>query len=325
MAKTKTLECKDLISVLVPMYNVEKTIARCVESILKQTYTNLEIVLLDDGSKDKTYEIAKSYADKDSRIKLLHKENERNLSKTRNYLLDNYSGDYVIWVDSDDVLQKNYVEKLYNAIIKYDADMACCRYKVQLANMPILKLKPTKELIFENEDIIPQMILNNKIYFVVYNKIYRKSLLQGVRFKDTVKYGEDLVYCLAYAKKCKKVVTISDKLYHYILRPGSEIRQKFSDKHISFINALEEIVLTEEDENIKSVIKAWLAFSCSTLTLLAKITKFKDKNYLNKMNYYSNLYMPDLLKNKKTKRFYKRVMRLGKITWAKPKAKTIYG
>ena len=107
----KEIENAPLISVLVPMYNTQKTIKRCINSIIKQTYTNLEIVLLDDGSVDNTYNIAKTFADVDKRIKLLTKPNEKNLAKTRNYLLENYTGDYIVWVDSDDVLHKKYVEK----------------------------------------------------------------------------------------------------------------------------------------------------------------------------------------------------------------------
>ena len=103
------------------MYNTEKTIKRCIKSITNQTYKNLEIVLLDDGSKDNTYNIAKTFADKDDRIKLLHKENEKNLSKTRNYLLKNYTGDYVVWVDSDDVVTYAHALSRHTAVKSHDA------------------------------------------------------------------------------------------------------------------------------------------------------------------------------------------------------------
>ena len=324
MRKKRFVSCDALISVLVPMYNVEKTIARCIKSILKQTYTNLEIILLDDGSKDNTYNIAKSFADKDSRIKLLQKENEGNLSKTRNYLLDHYSGEYVVWVDSDDVIEKDYIEKLYTTLIEFDADCVACKYIVQISNMPIFKKFKVKKYIFESEDIVPQMVLNNKIYFVLWNKIYKKSILDGLRFDDSVKYGEDLIFCVAYAKRCKRIVSINENLYHYILRLESEIHQKFSDKHITFINALEKAVINEEDTKTKDVLKAWLAFSCSTLILLAKVSKYKNRQMLEKMNYYANIYKEQLLTHDKAKTFYKRIMNIGSLIWSKEKAKNIY-
>ena len=139
MNKNLNNDASSLISVLVPMYNTQKTIARCIKSILKQTYSNLEIVLLDDGSTDNTYEIAKTFAQLDSRIKLLSKQNEKNISKTRNFLLNNFSGEYFVWVDSDDVVHKRYVEKLYKTITSTNSDLGICGYKLKFLNTPLPK------------------------------------------------------------------------------------------------------------------------------------------------------------------------------------------
>lgn len=306
-----------LISVLVPMYNVEKYVERCIKSIMNQTYTNLEIVLLDDSSKDKTYEIAKKFAEKDSRIKLLKKENEANISKTRNYLLEHFSGEYFVFVDSDDVIEPNYVEKLFTTLVSTGADIVSCHFFIQKIYMKFDKLFSTKFNYYSGEDIIPQMILNNNINFMLWNKIYKKELLGETKFSTNVKFGEDLIFLISYMKKCKTLVSIDDKLYHYMLRSGSEIHQHFSEKHKTFIRELAQIAETEEDENISSAIKAWLSFSSVGFCFFAKLNKKKDDETIKKLKSYANLYKSNLFNNKKTLKRYKIIETIGLATWCK--------
>ena len=118
----------DLVTVIVPVYNTEKYIKKCVDSILGQTYTELEVILVDDGSTDSCPRICDSYAERDSRVRVIHKENG-GLSDARNAALDIVSGSYVTFVDGDDYIEKNYVEYLYSLIKKYGADMSICSYK----------------------------------------------------------------------------------------------------------------------------------------------------------------------------------------------------
>jgi len=319
MSKRPLINNDALISVLIPMYNVEKTIARCIKSVLKQTYTNIEIVLLDDGSKDNTYAIAKKFADEDKRIKLLTKQNEGNISKTRNYLLDNYSGDYVVWVDSDDVIHKRYVEKLYTALVEANADCAVCKFKMRPYNAPLFKKLFPRKRIYEKDDIIPNMLLGTKIRFMLWNKIYKKELLQGIRFDDTVRYGEDLVFCMQYMRRCQKIVVINEKLYKYIVRAGSEMQQKFTYKHVTFIDYLESTSEREEDPIIKSALRAWLSFSCNTLLFVAKMSKYKEVEVLDRMRELASRYKDEFFNNKCTQCGYKMIAGLGFKTWARKK------
>lgn len=312
------LDSEPLISVLVPMFNVEKYVHKCISSIIGQTYKNLEIVLLDDSSKDNTYKIAEEFAKNDSRIKLIQKVNEANISKTRNFLLEHITADYFVFVDSDDIIEPNYVEKLYNTMILTGADIVCCQFAVQKFYMPLLNRSQSKYTNYYDDEIIPQMILNENINFVVWNKIYKKSLLQKSKFPTSVKFGEDLIFLIDYLKKCNSLVTIDDKLYHYILRNGSEIHQKYSEKHASFVNELVKIAENEKDEKISSAVKAWLSFSCVCFCFLAKMNKKKNKDDISKLMHYANLYKNHLLKNKKALKRYKFVEKLGLITWCKP-------
>ena len=163
----------DLISVLIPAYNVQKYLGRCLRSVLKQTYQNLEIVVVDDGSTDHTYAIAKKYADRDPRIVLLQKSNEGNVAKTRNYLLDHCHGQYFVWVDSDDQVQPRYVEKLYQALMTHHADMSLCRFVIRAFPFPVLPSVRNVQSEYQGDEIIQQIIYKRGV--VLWNKLYRRD------------------------------------------------------------------------------------------------------------------------------------------------------
>ena len=122
------MEYLDEISVIIPIYNVEKYLEKCIDSVLAQTYRNIEIILVDDGSTDKCADICDSYLKKDSRVKVIHKVNG-GLSSARNAGLDIAEGDFISFVDSDDFIEKEMLEKLYEALMEADADMAVCNFR----------------------------------------------------------------------------------------------------------------------------------------------------------------------------------------------------
>lgn len=262
----------DLITILVPMYNAEKFVGKTIKSILKQTYKNFELVLCDDGSTDSTYKVAKEFADSDSRIKLIQKQNEKNVSKTRNFLLNHISGKYVVWVDSDDRVNKRYLERLHTAITRTNADMAMCSFSLAKYN---LFVGHSKAKTISGEEIFTRLFLNSS--FMLWNKIYKAELVEGITFCEDLKIGEDFVFCLNYAKKCKSIAIIKDKLYNYIVRRGSVSHQKFSDRDFAFIKKLEELAKAEENEVIRNVIKSWLAFSSAMYTIYADKTKYANE------------------------------------------------
>ena len=117
---------QDLISVIIPVYNVEKYLKRCMDSVLKQTYSNIEIIIVDDGSTDTSGSLCDEYWKKDSRITVFHKENG-GLSSARNFGLERVSGNYVCFIDSDDFIHENYISFMYDKIIKNDADICYCK------------------------------------------------------------------------------------------------------------------------------------------------------------------------------------------------------
>ncbi len=204
-----------LISVIVPVYKVENYIHECVDSIIAQTYTNLEIILVDDGSPDNCSKICDEYAEKDSRVKVIHQENG-GLSAARNAGLDIATGDYIGYVDSDDYIELNMYEELYEAIKEYNSDLSICGVKkFELENR--LEVYGNKSLT-KNEFLKELLSENVKSY--VCNKLYKKSLFDNIRFPEGELF-EDLKIMHLIAEKTTVVGFIDKTFYNYRIRQNS--------------------------------------------------------------------------------------------------------
>ncbi len=309
----------DLISVLIPAYNVEKYISRCLRSVLKQTYQNLEIIIVDDGSVDQTYVIAKKFADSDPRIVLLQKANENNVAKTRNFLLDHCHGKYCVWVDSDDCVKSRYVEKLYQDIQSQNADLSICRYAIRTFALPILPTFRKRVRIIRGDEIIPQIIY--KTAFMLWNKMYRMSIINGtpaIRFDVDYPYGEDLLFNLQYAQLCQKIVFNNERLYSYFWRAGSETHKEFSRPHIDLVNRLMELSANETNPIVRENLYGWTAFSCCSESFLAGRHSFPDEKA--RMNQFAYQHRQILYKNHLAKLWLKCIMWVGLKTWCRPKS-----
>ena len=310
----------DLISVLIPAYNVGKYLKRCLRSVMRQTYQNLEIVVVDDGSTDDTLAVAQKQAAQDPRIVVLQKTNENSIAKTRNFLLDHFHGKYCVWVDSDDYVKPNYVEKLHTALVMYNADLSVCRFTLQV--IPNVSLRPSltnKIKIFRGEQIVPQLVYQRG--FQVWNKMYRADRLTGLRFDTTVCFGEDLLFNMAYARNCQTVVCLPERLYKYAWRAGSEMHQKFSTKQISFVDRLLELCRTETDPIMRDALRGWAAFTCCEYVFLADRKRYPDA--VARMKIYTHEYCNDLFRSPLPKFPVKLVVGLGIHTWCRQKkAKT---
>lgn len=226
-----------LISVIVPVYNVDRYLNRCIDSIVNQTYENLEIILVDDGSPDQCPQICDAWAKKDSRIVVIHKENG-GLSDARNAGLNIARGEYIAFVDSDDWVSLKYIEYMIQYIIEYDCDIVECEY--------ILTSKKCKEdlnesaliSIHEVEDAM-KLHLEDKMYKqVVWNKLYKRELINVLFEKG--KYHEDVFWTYQIIEKCTKVCHIDIPLYFYFQREDSIIGNKYSIKRLDEIEAFEQ-------------------------------------------------------------------------------------
>lgn len=228
----------NLISVIVPVFNVEKYLSECVYSILKQTYKDFELILVDDGSTDNSGKICDHFCGEDKRIRVLHKKNG-GLSSARNAGIDMANGSYLAFIDSDDYVEKNFLECLYDKLVEETADISECSYK------RLIKGKLTYERLFkydvlDNETAVRRLFAPPyQSFVVVWNKLYKKELFKKIRFPEGKLHEDELSsYKLIY--ESKKVAFVNKYLYIYRIRDDSIMTRGYSDKTAELLNVIEE-------------------------------------------------------------------------------------
>ena len=229
---------EEKISIIVPVYNVEAYLERCVESILKQTYTNLEILLVNDGSTDKSGEICDKLALRDHRIRVIHKENG-GLSDARNRGIDEASSNLIGFIDSDDYIDEDMYETLYRQMVASKADLSMCGHYDVYHQIPEKQVAEIKTWELMPEEAI-KMVMEAKILSVTaVNKLYKKALFEQLRFRIG-KIAEDAFIMVDLIHQCSKIVATNEKKYYYVHRENSITTQKFSLKFLNVIEAYEQ-------------------------------------------------------------------------------------
>lgn len=245
------------ISIIVPVYNVEKYLNKCILSILEQSFTNFELILIDDGSKDNSGRICDGYRGRDSRIKVIHQEN-LGLSSARNVGLEASEGKYVTFIDSDDFIHPNMLEVLHSNILEKNADISICNYDLVYKNMEVPKeFGHNKITVYTNIEGVKRIVEKSETSMIITcGKLYRRSLFCEIRY-PVGKYHEDefVTYKLLY--KSTKIVTTSAKLYYYLQRSNSITGSAFSIKRLEKLEALEEAIMFFKNQNNKEL--AYLA------------------------------------------------------------------
>lgn len=243
------MENDDLISVIVPVYNVEKYLEKCVNSIIMQTYSNLEILLIDDGSTDKSSYICDDFAKKDKRIKAFHIGN-KGVSFARNKGIEEAKGKYIQFVDADDYIEKNMIEILYNNAIKYNADLSTCNIK-QFDE----KGRETSENIkkgfhvYNNDEYIKNIYDDTMYYGYPINKLFKREYIGKIRFNENISNSEDLLFLFEITNENSKIVYDGDSfLYNYVHRKNSASTHKYNFKNISSLIAMEYIIKNYVDK-----------------------------------------------------------------------------
>ena len=283
------------LSIIVPVYKVEKQLEQCIRSILNQSFTNFELILVDDGSPDKCGEICDEYEKKDKRIKVIHKKNG-GLSDARNAGLDIAKGKYIGFVDSDDIIHPEMYERMYNFINKYNVDIVQCKFKKFKSIEDINKLSNINNTNIEyytSKEAIMDMIDNNKINVNTWNKLYKRELFENERFpKGKIHEDEFLTYKLIY--KSNKVAYINEELYYYYQNDNGIMNGSNLLKRLDRIEALEErsnFFLKYGDKDLYDKSNTALFFALNKLYFI-----FKRNKQLKKEITYINL-----LKDKITK------------------------
>lgn len=261
----------DKISVIVPVYNVEPYIRQSLDSIVNQTYKNLEIILTDDGSPDNCGKICDEYALKDNRIKVLHTKNN-GLAEARNTGLDIATGDFIGFIDPDDFFELDMYETLYNAITKSKAGLAVCNwYNGYEGNWKKNEIFPDKEILTSKEAF--EAFYN---HMFVWNKLYRKEVVCNLRQIEN--YAEDVHYTFTAFTRTEKVVCVDKCLCYYRMNPMSKLNtKKFKKNFLEFLKISDiEMEYAQEQElfDLKNklynfrlnIVSQWLTFIASEET-----------------------------------------------------------
>lgn len=234
----------DLISVIVPVYNVEKYIENCITSIINQTYQNLEIILVDDGSTDFSGIICDKYSEIDNRIKVLHKKNG-GVASARNLGLEVSTGEWVAFVDSDDYIEEKMYEKLYNNAIKSCSEISMCTLKYKKLDNTIIN--PFKSF-YDTKGIKSSLDLLSNIYETDYTnslcisfctKIYRRHIFDSIKFREGIIYEDDDLSPKILIKDYK-ICILDEPLYIYVQNDKSLTNSRFSEKNFCFLLILHE-------------------------------------------------------------------------------------
>lgn len=209
-----------LVSVIIPAYNIEDYIGRCLDSIISQTYKNLEIIVVDDGSRDHTGEILDNYAKKDRRIKVIHKENG-GVSSARNKGIEVAEGDYIGFIDGDDLIEPEMYKILVDLLEEENADIAHCGYQMVFPDRVDYYHNTGKKKIQTTEEGLKDLLSGEIIEPGLVNKLYKKELIKNCRLDETVKINEDLLMNYQLFKLSQKSVYYDITPYSYMIRSSS--------------------------------------------------------------------------------------------------------
>lgn len=241
-----------LISVIVPIYNVEAYLHKCVDSILSQTYKNIEIFLVDDGSPDNCGKICDEYASKDKRIKVIHKQNG-GLSDARNVALDVVKGEFVTFVDSDDFISPTYIELLFELIELTKSDIAECSFLKVTENEEIphqfTEYKKLSYKVFSADNALKNILYQNTLNHSAWGKLYKKTLFNNIRYPKGILY-EDLAIIYQVFQKVENLVFTPIPLYYYLLRENS-ILGRFNFKRLIIFDILKDLEEKIGKQNFK--------------------------------------------------------------------------
>lgn len=222
----------ELISIIVNVYNEERYIKKCLDSIVNQTYKNIEIIIVNDGSTDNTLKICESY--KDNRIKIISQKNI-GLSLSRNVGIDNSTGKYVYFLDADDFIENDTIEYLYNLIVTYDADMSTCRTINIYSYDTEIKNQPEKIDILSNIEMLKRLLLNENNSSTIWNKLMKKKLFNNIRFPDRVLEDVPVTYKLVLTSE--KIIYSNQIKHNYLKHKESITERKEKDFLVDMYDA----------------------------------------------------------------------------------------
>ena len=250
-----------MVSIIIPVYNVELYICKCLDSCLSQTYHNIEIIAIDDGSKDNSGLILDMYSQKDSRIKVIHQSN-KGVVIAREEGIKIAKGNYITFVDSDDYIDKDFIEKLVIQSQQHDCDIVTCGYRIVDENYRLLQNRDNILIGKLQHEVISSLLLRTCTW-ALWGKLYKKELFNSIKTPYGQKMGEDGVISFQLFEKASHLETINEPLYNYLQRNNSVMRQKnnsLSLDIIKFVNFVKtSIVASRYKEILNKEYRTFLA------------------------------------------------------------------
>ena len=223
-----------MISVIVPIYNTDKYLSKCLNSILNQTYKDIELILVDDGSTDNSSAICKQFKEKDNRVIYYSGQ-----GAARNYALDRCHGEWIAFIDSDDWIEKDMFENMITEAKKSNSDIAICGWYKSYGFKKRKQSKPDTITIFNNIELLQEYFLGNTITPMIWNKIYKSNLWKNIRFPE-IKSKEDTAVLYKVLSNTHKAVHVGQSKYVHFIRPESTERKKFSNDKLYLIDIAKE-------------------------------------------------------------------------------------
>lgn len=280
----------ELISIIIPIYNTERYLHKCIDSVINQKYKNIEIILVNDGSTDNCGKICDKYAKEDRRIKVIHKKNQ-GVSAARNSAIEICTGEYIGFIDSDDWIEEDMFEVLHNKIIEYEADISICNICEDYSNKGIDDV-----MLYNKHEFCIEMFIGNSFEGYLCNKLFRSNLFDKVRLDEDIGIVEDLllIYKIINSNEDLKVIYTKKELYHYIQRDDSALNKKqfsktlyskirafkyiYEDSLNSYPNLSEYIFKRYIEENI-DVAKLYANSNCNDKKYILEVRKNILENY----------------------------------------------
>lgn len=284
------------VSIILPVYNVQDYIKECLDSILKQTYQNLEIILIDDGSKDSSGEICDEYQKRDNRIIVLHKENN-GVSAARNSGLELATGTYITFVDPDDWIEVDMIEKMLNTLKSRHAEISFCRFHTEIISPEKKYLyRPIEKEYGDGSDAINQMFQSIAYGTMVWNKLFHRKLIfqqdnSFVKFDENLKCGEDEVWLIEVIQNAERIAYLQDELYYWRVRENSAYRDNaITDTKIMDIIAQEMALGLIKDKKSEAYIRVMERLNEKVYQYRVSAYINKQKDYVKKLDVFYKKY-----------------------------------
>ena len=278
------IKLNELITVIIPIYNVDKYLKRCLNSVLNQEYTNIQVILVDDGSTDKSSVICDEYVKNENRFEVIHINNQ-GVSHARNEGIRLAKGKYVTFVDADDWVERKIYVKLHENIKKYNADISICNYRTMYDENVITKnINKSQISILEKNNAIELLIEEQYFGGFLMNKLFNVDAIRGITLNEDIYILEDLLFCYQVFNNARKIVYDSADLYNYYQRETSALHEKYSWKNLTGIWVWEYLRKEEIRKGNSSIVNR---ISIRELMPIIKSMFYLKKDLMNKKCLYS--------------------------------------